>query len=257
MSTGNPVCLVLGAGAGIGGTVGKKFAAEGYTTVLCRRSDEEGLQKLVRDIKSDGGSAHGMMINAIDENTIEDLIVNVERDIGPIEVLIFNLGAQFGDRTLADTTYKTFEMGWRLTSFALFRVAKTLAPLMVARGGGKILVTSATSSMRGNAGQHAHAAAIGGRRLFCQSLNAELASQNIHVCHIVVDAAVEAPDTLGRLLGEELYGKLLAEKANGKDGLVIPEKLAETYYHIAHQHRSAWTQEIDVRPYAEQPWWNN
>jgi NAD(P)-dependent dehydrogenase (short-subunit alcohol dehydrogenase family) len=252
-----PVCLILGAGAGIGGNVGKKFAKEGYHTVLARRSDEEGLNKIVDDIKKNGGSAVGRLVNAIEDNAIEDLIVEIEKNEGPIEVVLFNLGAQFGDRTLEDTSLKVFELGWRLTSLALFRLAKVMTPIMEARGGGKILVTSATSAMRGNAGQHAHAAAIGGRRMLCQTLNAELSIKGIHICHIYIDAPIEAPDTLGRLLGEELYQKLLDEKSNGKDGMVIPEKVAETFYHIAHQHRSAWTSEVDIRPFSEQPWWNN
>ncbi|MAK11324.1 MAG: SDR family NAD(P)-dependent oxidoreductase [Rhizobiales bacterium TMED83] len=252
-----PVCLIIGAGAGIGGNVGKKFAKEGYHTVLVRRSDEAGLNKLVADISAAGDSAVGRLLNAAQEDAIENLIVDIEQNEGPIEVVVFNLGAQFGDRTLEETTYKLFELGWRMTSFALFRVAKTLAPIMEARGGGKILVTSATSAMRGNAGQHAHAAAIGGRRLLCQTLNAELSVKGIHICHIYIDAMIEAPDTLGRLVGEEIYEKLLEEKANGKDEMVIPEKVADTYYHIAHQHRSAWTSEVDIRPFSEQPWWNN
>lgn len=252
-----PVFLVLGAGAGIGGNVAKKFAKEGYHAVLARRSDEDGLNKLVGDIKAAGGAATGRLVNAIDDGAIEDLIADVENNIGPIEVFLFNLGAQFGNIALEDTSLEMFERGWRLTSLALFRTAKTLAPIMEARGDGKILVTSATSAMRGNAGQHAHAAAIGGRRLLCQTLNAELSGKGIHICHIYIDAAIEAPDTLGKLLGPELYEKLLQERGNGKDMMVLPEKVAETYYHIAHQHRSAWSSEVDIRPYSEQPWWNN
>jgi len=89
-----PVCLVIGAGAGIGGTTGKKFASEGYHAVLCRRSDTEGLEKLVGDIKAGGGEATGRLLNAIEDNAIEELVADVESNIGPIEVVIYNLGAQ-------------------------------------------------------------------------------------------------------------------------------------------------------------------
>ena len=109
-----PVCLVIGAGAGIGGNVARKFAQEGYHSVLCRRSDEDGLNKMVAEIQTDGGSASGFLLNAIDDNSIEDRVAAVEADIGPIETVVFNLGAQIGDRPLAATTYKAFEMGWRL-----------------------------------------------------------------------------------------------------------------------------------------------
>ena len=118
-----PVCLVIGAGAGIGGNVARKFAQEGYHSVLCRRSDEDGLNNMVAEIQSEGGSASGFLLNAIDDNSIEDRVAAVESDIGPIDTVIFNLGAQIGDRPLAATTYKAFEMGWRLATFGLFRAA--------------------------------------------------------------------------------------------------------------------------------------
>ena len=117
MATNNsdrkPVCLIIGAGAGIGGHVGKRFAAGGYHVVLARRSDEEGLQNLVDQISDAGGEASGRLIDATLPDTIEDLVADVERSIGPIEVAVFNLGAQIGNRDLADTSYKAFEMGWR------------------------------------------------------------------------------------------------------------------------------------------------
>ncbi|MEM8786325.1 MAG: SDR family NAD(P)-dependent oxidoreductase, partial [Pseudomonadota bacterium] len=192
-----PVCLVLGAGAGIGGTVGARFAREGYHAVLCRRSDADGLKTLVDRIKADGGEASGYLLDATKEEAIEDRIAAVEQDIGPIEVVLYNLGAQIGDRALADTSYKAFELGWRLATFGLFRLAKAVTPLMEARGGGTLIVTSATAAVRGNKGQHSHAAAMGGRRLLCQSLNAEFAPKGIHVAHVLIDGAVDAPDTLG------------------------------------------------------------
>ena len=252
-----PVCLIMGAGAGIGGTVGKKFAREGYHAVLCRRSDEVGLETLVSDIKAAGGEASGFLLNAVDEGAIEMRIRQVEKEIGPIEVVLFNLGAQIGNRSLEEVTYKQFELGWRMATFGLFRMAKELFPRMEARGGGTFLVTSATAAVRGNAGQHSHAAAMGGRRMLCQSLNAEYAEKGIHVVHILVDGAVDAPDTLGKMLGEEAFQKLRETRGMDHDGLMLPEKMAETYYHLAMQHRSAWTHELDLRSFSDLAWFNH
>ena len=251
-----PVCLVIGAGAGIGGTVGKRFAREGYHAVLCRRSDGAGLAKLVAEIEGEGGDASGFLMNAIDEDAIEERVGQVEADIGPIEVAIYNLGAQIGNRALPDTSYKAFEMGWRLGTFGLFRLARSVGPLMEERGGGMLIVTSATAAVRGNAGQHSHAAAMGGRRMLCQTLNAELSPKNIHITHVVVDGSVDAPDTLGKMLGPERF-KALRETKGAVDGLMLPEKIADTYYHIAQQHRSVWTHELDLRSFSDLPWWNH
>ena len=123
-----PVCLVMGAGAGIGGNVAKRFAREGYHAALCRRSDQDGLNKLVRDIQDRGGSASGYILNAVKDDTIEQRVAAIEVDVGPIEVVVFNLGAQIGNRALADTTYKAFEIGWRMATFALFRTAAAVCP---------------------------------------------------------------------------------------------------------------------------------
>ena len=144
-----------------------------------------------------------------------------------------------------------------MASFGLFRIAKVLCPLMVERKKGNIIVTSATAAMRGNKTQHSHAAAMGARRMLCQSLNAEFASQGIHVAHVVIDGAVDAPDTLGKLLGPELYQKMRETKGMENDGLILPEKIADTYYHIAQQHRSTWTHEIDIRAFSDLAWWNH
>ena len=249
------VCLVVGAGAGIGGAVGKRFARDGYHAVLCRRSDEEGLRRLVDDIHRQGGAATGRLLNAADENTIEDLVADVESNLGPIEIVLFNLGAQIGNRALTDTSYRQFELGWRLATFALFRVARCVFPLMEGRGRGVLLVTSATAAVRGNAGQHSHAAAMGGRRMLCQTLNAEYAALGIHVAHILIDGAVDAPDTLGKMLGPEKFAQF--RESRGDDGLLLPEHMADTYFHVAHQHRSAWTHEIDLRSYSDLAWWNH
>ena len=252
-----PVCLVLGAGAGIGGTTAARFAQEGWHSVLCRRSDEEGLQRMVGEIEAAGGSATGRLLNAVDDGAIETCVEEVERDIGPIDVMIFNLGAQIGDRPLAGTTPKMFELGWRMATFGLFRLAQSAFPKMVERGGGKLIVTSATAAVRGNRGQHSHAAAMGGRRMLCQTLNAEFGPQGIHVAHVVVDGAVDAPDTLGKMLGPERFAQLREARGGDLDGLILPDQVADTYLHLARQHRSTWTFEMDVRTFSDTAWWNH
>ena len=229
-----PVCLVLGAGAGIGGTVAIKFAKEGYHSCLCRRTDQGGLDRLVKIIEDDGGSATGFLINAIEDKAIENLIISVENDIGPIEVVVYNLGAQTGMKLLNETTHKEFEWGWRIANFGLFRAAKVLCPIMEERSKGTILVTSATAS-----------------------LSAEFSSKGIHVAHIVIDGAVDAPDTLGKMLGPDMYQQLRETKGMEHDGLLLPEKIAETYYHLSQQHRSAWTHELDMRAFSDMAWWNH
>ena len=252
-----PVCLILGAGAGIGGHVAKRFARAGYHACLARRSDQAGLDQLVAEIQVEGGAATGFLLNAVEAGSIEQLVQHIEDQIGPISVAVFNLGAQIGDRGLASTTLKAFEMGWRMATFGLFRLAQVLFPYMASRGKGVLLVTSATAAVRGNAGQHSHAAAMGGRRMLCQSLNAQFASQGIHVSHIVIDGAVDAPDTLGKMLGPERFQALRESKGLENDGLLVPAEVANTYYYLAHQHRSAWTFEMDLRAHTDLAWWNH
>ena len=170
---------------------------------------------------------------------------------------VFNIGAQIGDRSLGNTSLKAFEMGWRLATFGLFRLASVLFPYMEDRGKGNLLVTGATAAVRGNAGQHSHASAMAGRRMLCQSLNAQFSIKGIHVAHILIDGAVDAPDTLGKMLGPEKFQQLRQDKGLENDGLILPAQVADTYFHLAQQHRSAWTHELDLRAYSDLPWWNH
>ncbi len=253
-SPDKPVFLVIGAGAGIGANCAVRFAAGGYHSVMARRSDKEGLQRWIDHIEDAGGSASGTLMNAAEDGSIEALVEQVEEEIGPIECALYNLGAQIGDRRLEDTPHKTFELGWRLGTYGLFRLAKVLMPKMEARGKGTLLVTSATSAMRGNAGQHSHAAAMGGRRMLCQSLNAQYAPLGVHVAHILIDGPVDAPDTLGKILADK-YAEY--KSTRGPDGMMDPAALADTYYHLAQQPKNAWTHELDLRPYNDTAWWNH
>ena len=96
---------------------------------------------------------------------------------------------------------------------------------------------------------------MGGRRMLCQSLNAEFSQYGIHVAHIIIDGAVNAPDTLGKMLGPELFEKFKEQK--GEDGMILPEEVAETYLFIAKQKKNTWTHEIDIRAFSDQAWWNH
>ncbi len=253
-----PVFLVIGAGAGIGGSAAMRFAAGGYHAVLARRSDAAGLDRMIDAIKAAGGSASGTLLNAAEDGSIEELVARTEADIGPIRAALYNLGAQIGNRSLGQTPHRIFELGWRLGTYGVFRLAHALLPAMAERAKsgphGTLLVTSATAAVRGNAGQHSHASAMGGRRMLCQTLNAEFAPQGVHVAHVVVDGAVDAPDTLGKLLGDRFDA---FKQAKGEDGVIDPAALAETYWHLAHQPRNCWTHEVDVRPWTDVAWWND
>ena len=284
------VCLVVGAGAGIGVNVARRFAQSGMLSVLCRRSNQEGLDAAVQAIQADGGLAKGYLLDAVAPGAIEGLVERVEAEVGDIEVAVYNLGAQIGNVPLEKQTLKAFEMGWRLGCESLFRLAKSVGPRMSARGSGCLLVTSATAAVRGNRGQHSHAAAMGGRRMLCQTLGHELGPRGVHVCHFVIDGAVDAPDTLGRMLGAERFAQesaarldppafrlhvrraaapdLVSEgwafeslpcqlRAERGDGLLQPAHVAETYHHVATQHRSVWSNEVDLRPYTEMAWYNS
>ena len=246
------VCLVIGAGACIGGHVAKRFARGGQHAVLVRRSDQAGLDRIIGDIEAKGGQASGVLLNAAEDGSLEALVERVEADVGPITTAVYNLGAQIGSRPLEATTLKQFELGWRLGCFGLFRLAKAVVPKMAARGSGSLLVTSATAALRGNSGQASHAAAMAGRRMVCQSVAAEYAGQGVHVAHIVVDSAVDAPDTLGKMLGAERFAQLRETHE-----LMDPAAIAETYWHLAQQPPSVWTFELDLRAHSDLAWWNH
>lgn len=248
------VCLVIGAGAGIGVHVARRFSRAGLVACIVRRSEGEDLQHAVEAIRAEGGEAQGYLKNVVEPGAIEGLVSIIEADVGEIQVAIYNLGAQIGSRTLESTSLKAFELGWKLGCEGLFRLAKAVAPHMSSRGRGSLLVTSSTAAVRGNAGQHSHAAAMGARRNLCQSLHHELGPKGIHVCHFIVDGAVNSPDTLGKLLGRDAFEKWIADAG---DGVLSPVEIAETFFHVATQHRSAWTFELDLRPYNVPPWWNS
>ena len=183
------------------------------------------------------------------------MIEVVERDVGPIKVALYNIGAQVGNRALENTSYGIFRRALDMGVGGLFALAKEVVPHMTSRDGGTILVTNSTAAWRGNRGQHAHTAAMGARRNLCQSLCHELAPQGVHVCHFNIDAPVLSPETLGALM-PEVFENLKA-KAVPQEAIVLPEDVANMYYFISQQPRSSWTFEMDIRPWKETPWWNS
>jgi len=251
------ICLIIGAGAGIGMATARRFAREGYYICLVRRSDQEGLNKSIQELTTNGHEAAGFILDVTKPDELEALVEKIETELGAIDTAVYNVGAQIGDRDLNDTTLKVFELGWRLGTLGLFRLAKKLLPYMVERSTGSLLVTGATASVRGNRGQHSHAATMASRRMLCQSLNAEFAPKGIHIAHIVIDGLIDAPDTLGKMLGPDAFEDLKQRKGYEKNGLLVPDQIAESYFHLARQHPSAWTHELDLRPYSALPWWNH
>lgn len=252
--------LVIGAGSGIGSAVARRFATGGYTVCVVRRSDKEKLEALAARINDEatngqGGQAHAFMCDCTKEEEVVSLVSKIEKDIGPIEVVVYNLGANMGSRDLQSTSWKVFERAWRLGSAGAFFVARSATPAMVERGKGSFIFTGATASLRGNSDQHAHTMAMQGRRALAQSMSAELWSKGIHVCHCIVDGLVDAPDTIGRMM-PEVFKQMKAE-LEPRDGIVKPDDVAEHYWHMHSQPRNCWTFETDLRPWQDRAWFNS
>ena len=236
------VALVIGAGDGNGAAIARRFAREGYVACVVRRRAEK-LLPLVQAIAAEGGRAHAFGSDARKEEEVVALIETIERDIGPIEVLVFNVGANVPSSILDETARKYFKI-WEMACFGGFLNAREVARRMVGRGRGTILFTGATASLRGAAGFAAFAGAKHALRALAQSMARELGPRNIHVAHIVIDGAVDTEFIRSNL------PKLYAERMP-KDGILKPEHIAESYWQLHTQPRDAWTFELDLRPYME------
>ena len=257
-----PVCLILGAGAGIGQAVARRFAEGGYHVCLVRRGPGKNsmsdaatvkrFEEFASDLRATGAQASTFYADATSPEELGGLIRQIESDVGPIEVACYNVGAQVGHRSLEKTSYRIYELAWRMGSLGAFAVAKEVAPLMAKRGKGTILYTSSTAAFRGNAGQYAHAAAMAGRRMMAQALSHEYGPQGVHVVHVNVDGPVNAPETLGKLM-PDMFESM---KALDKDRLLDPRAIAETYWHLHQQPKNAWSFELDLRPFLDTPWYN-
>ncbi|MCI3131767.1 SDR family NAD(P)-dependent oxidoreductase [Phenylobacterium aquaticum] len=237
------VCLVVGAGDGVGGAIAKAFAAAGHPVVITRRARNlDQLEALAADIRAAGGVAHAKGVDAREEGEMVALFDQIEAEIGPLEVVVFNIGAnvRFG---IVETTSRVFTKVWEMACFAGFLTGREAARVMGPRGRGSILFTGATASMRGREGFSAFAAAKAGLRIMAQSLAREMGPKGIHVAHVVVDGAIDGVFTRSNRTDVE---DLLA-----RDVILKPEEIAANYVWLHQQPRSAWTHELDLRPWSE------
>ncbi len=237
----NPAIVVIGAGDATGGAIARRFAREGMTAVVVRRT-AAALEPLVAAIAADGGRAVAMATDARDEAAMVALFDRVEAEVGPVAVAVFNIGANVPSPILQETARK-YRKIWELAALSGFLTGREAARVMLPRGEGTILFTGATASLRGGAGFAAFAGAKHALRALAQSLARELGPQGIHVGHVVVDGAIDTAFI------RDNFPERFAAKAH--HGILDPDHIADAYWFLHRQPRDAWTHELDLRPWTE------
>jgi len=233
--------LVIGAGDATGGAIAQRFAREGYVACVTRRSADK-LQPLVEQIQAAGGEAHGFGSDARKEDEMAALVQQIESEIAPIEVAVFNIGANVRF-SIAETTARVYFKVWEMACFAGFLMGREVAKQMVPRGHGTIIFTGATASLRGREGYAAFAGAKHALRALAQSMARELWPKGIHVAHPIIDGAIDTEFI--RTNFPERYA------AKTQDGIVDPRHVADLYWNLHMQPRDAWTHETEIRPWME------
>lgn len=241
MTSSVPAVLVIGAGDATGGAIARRFAREGMTACVVRRSADK-LAPLVDAIVRDGGNARGFGMDARNEEAVVALVDEIERDVGPIEAYVFNIGANVTASIVDETARRYFKV-WEMACFSAFLTAREVAKRMGVRERGTLLFTGATASLRGGAHFAAFAGAKHALRALAQSMARELGPRGIHVAHVVVDGAIDTEFV--RTNFPDRY----ASKAEG--GILEPDHIAENYWYLHAQPRDAWTFELDLRPWIE------
>ncbi|MBW2451524.1 MAG: SDR family oxidoreductase [Deltaproteobacteria bacterium] len=236
------VALVVGAGDHLGAAIAKRFGRENFHIVVTRRRGD--MTTLIEEIEALGSRADGFHSDARCEDQVTELIEKIETEIGPIDVAVFNVGGnvRFG---ILETSSRVYRKTWEMCAFAGFLVGREVARRMLPRKNGTILFTGASASLRGAKGFAAFSGGKHALRALAQSMARELGPQGIHVGHVVIDGLIENPST------KKMFPDLVASKP--KDGIIQPDHLGEIYWQLYQQPRSAWTFEIDARPYSE-PW---
>jgi NAD(P)-dependent dehydrogenase (short-subunit alcohol dehydrogenase family) len=236
-----PVAVVAGVGEGLGYALARRFAQAGYNVALAARSADR-LARLAGEIREAGGRAFAAPTDVREEQEVRALFDALESEHGPVEVAVYNAGANFR-ASILDTPADMFEKVWRLGCYAGFLFGREAARRMTPRGKGTILFTGATASMRGASHFAAFAAAKGALRAVAQSMARELGPRGIHVAHVVIDGMIDTAAVRQRF----------AERVQdlGPDAMLDTAAIAELYVQIHAQPRSAWTFEADLRPAGE------
>ncbi|MHB8668448.1 MAG: SDR family oxidoreductase [Burkholderiales bacterium] len=235
--------LVVGAGDATGGAIARRFAREGYIACVTRRQADK-LAPLVARIEAEGGKAHAFGSDARKEDEVIALFARIEKEVAPIEVAVFNIGANVRF-PIAETTARVYYKVWEMGCFGGFLVGREAARVMLPRARGSIFFTGATASLRGGNGYAAFAGAKHALRALAQSMARELGPKGIHVAQIIVDAAIDTEFI------RDNFPQRYALKQ--QEGIVNPEAIAESYWQLHRQPRNAWTHEMDLRPWIE-PW---
>lgn len=229
----NEVCVVTGVGPGTGAALARRFAASGHRVAMLARSTDT-LGRLEAELP--GSRAYACDVT--DAGAVHAVVGRIRADLGPPAVLLHNAGSGvFG--AFLDTTPDLFEASWRTNALGLLLCAQAVVPDMLDVGRGAIVVTGATASLRGGANFTAFAAAKAAQRSLAQSMARALGPRGIHVAYVVVDGVIDIPNTRA----------LFPDRPD--DFFLRPDAIAETVHHVAQQERSAWTFELDVRPFGE------
>ena len=227
--TDKKAILVIGAGDATGGAIARRFAREGYIACVTRRSADK-LQPLLDQITREGGQAHGFASDARKEDEMVALVQRIEAEIAPIEVAVFNIGANVRF-PITETTARVYFKVWEMACFAGFLMGREAARVMLPRGRGTIVFTGATASLRGREGFAAFAGAKHALRALAQSMARELWPKGIHVAHPIIDGAIDT----------EFIRNTFPERYALRDqgGIVDPEHIAELYWQLHRQPRDA------------------
>lgn len=238
-----PVALIVGAGVATGAAVARRFAREGFIACAARRNIEK-LAPLVAGIEANGGRCLAFGVDSTNETQMVDMVEAIERDVGPIEVAVYNaaIGAH---HPIAEHPAEDFERVWRVNAFGAFLMGREVAKRMQVRESGTIIFTGATAALRGRTNLAAFSASKHALRALAQSMARELFPKNIHVAHVVIDGPIDTP--LIRRMAPQVF------EERPSDGVLDPDDIAEAYFNLHNQRRSAWTHETELRPWKE-PW---